>query len=87
MLVTSRYGRTSTKGRLVPVGVKGGATGDRGTVRFARGYAYELQKAATDLLADRVVAARLVLPPLGIAVLASSRASEPPFITLSDTTE
>jgi flagellar hook-associated protein 2 len=32
--------------------VKGGATGDRGTVRFARGYAFELQKTATDLLAD-----------------------------------
>lgn len=33
--------------------VKGGATGDRGTVNFARGYAYELQKAATDILADK----------------------------------
>jgi flagellar hook-associated protein 2 len=32
--------------------VTGGATGDRGTVKFARGYAYELQKTATDILAD-----------------------------------
>jgi flagellar hook-associated protein 2 len=32
--------------------VTGGATGDRGTVKFARGYAFELQKTATDILAD-----------------------------------
>jgi flagellar hook-associated protein 2 len=32
--------------------VTGGATGDRGTVKFARGYAYELQRTATDILAD-----------------------------------
>ncbi|MFE5672749.1 beta-galactosidase [Agromyces sp. NPDC056523] len=52
-----------------------------------RELAVDVPEGATDLLADGVVAARLVLPPLGVAVLASPRASEPPFITLSDTTE
>ncbi len=32
--------------------ITGGATGDRGTVRFARGYADSLNKTATDMLAD-----------------------------------
>ena len=32
--------------------VAGGVTGDRGTVKFARGYAYELDNLASDLLED-----------------------------------
>ncbi|GAA2031667.1 beta-galactosidase [Agromyces tropicus] len=42
---------------------------------------------AEDLLGGGTVGPRLVLPPLGAAVLAAPRAAEPPFVTLSETTE
>ncbi|WP_438853340.1 beta-galactosidase [Agromyces sp. M3QZ16-3] len=49
--------------------------------------AVDVPDGARDLLGDGAVGARLVLAPLGVAVLAAPRAEAPPFITLSETTE
>ncbi|GAA4064773.1 beta-galactosidase [Agromyces indicus] len=53
----------------------------------ARAVTVDAPDGATDLLGDGPVRPQLVVPPLGVAVLATPRGAEPPFITLSDTTE
>ncbi|MUN05842.1 beta-galactosidase [Agromyces luteolus] len=53
----------------------------------AREVAVDVPEGAEDLLGGDATTGRLVLAPLGVAVLATPRAAEPPFVTLSETTD